>query len=60
MPEPAAAPLHEIRDIWKSFAGVHALRGASLSLRAGEVHALVGESGTGKQLHNLPGKLVAQ
>jgi ABC-type sugar transport system ATPase subunit len=48
MPEDAAAPLLEVREIWKSFAGVQALRGASLSLRGAEVHALVGENGAGK------------
>jgi len=32
----------------KAFAGVQALRDASLELRAGEVHALVGENGAGK------------
>jgi rhamnose transport system ATP-binding protein len=32
----------------KDYAGVHALRDASLEVRAGEVHALVGENGAGK------------
>ncbi|WP_062228127.1 sugar ABC transporter ATP-binding protein [Aureimonas frigidaquae] len=40
--------LLEARDIAKSFGPVHALRGASLSLRAGSVHAVLGENGAGK------------
>jgi len=34
--------------VFKHFDGVHALRGASFSVGAGEVHALMGENGAGK------------
>jgi ribose transport system ATP-binding protein len=44
----AATPLLEMRGIGKRFAGVTALRDVSLTARAGEVLALMGENGAGK------------
>lgn len=38
----------EMVGIHKRFAGVHALRGADLHVRAGTVHALIGANGAGK------------
>ncbi|HWL76831.1 sugar ABC transporter ATP-binding protein [Microbacterium sp.] len=45
------SPAHtvlEVRDIVKTYGGVRALGGVSLSLEAGEVHCLAGENGSGK------------
>ncbi len=42
------APLLSMEGITKSFPGVKALRGVSLSLQAGHVMAIVGENGAGK------------
>ena len=41
-------PILELRGVGKSFVGVKALHEADLRLRAGEVHALMGQNGAGK------------
>lgn len=43
-----AESLLEVSGVQKHFGGVAALRGASLEVRASEVHALMGENGAGK------------
>ncbi len=42
------APLLELRDVARHFAGVRALDGVSLSIGRGEIHCLAGENGSGK------------
>ena len=48
MEQSAPPALVEIRGMTKAFPGVQALLGVDLDLRAGEVHAVVGENGAGK------------
>ena len=44
----AAIPYLEIRNIQKSFGGVRALKGVSLSIEPGQIYHLMGENGCGK------------
>src|SRR5512147_3180923 len=43
-----AAIVLQAREISRAFPGVQALNGVGLTLRAGEVHALMGQNGAGK------------
>ncbi|MBQ8105393.1 MAG: ABC transporter ATP-binding protein [Afipia sp.] len=44
----AAPKLLSVEDLTKSYGGVHAVRGVSFSLAAGEILALIGPNGAGK------------
>ncbi len=48
MAQPDAPPILELRGISKSFGSVQALTDVDLTVRAGEVNALVGDNGAGK------------
>jgi putative multiple sugar transport system ATP-binding protein len=47
-PDARASTILEMRGITKTFPGVNALDNVNLAVRAGEIHAVVGENGAGK------------
>jgi branched-chain amino acid transport system ATP-binding protein/branched-chain amino acid transport system permease protein len=47
-PALAQGPVLEVESLSKHFGGIRAIAGASLAVRAGEIHALIGPNGAGK------------
>jgi ABC-type branched-subunit amino acid transport system ATPase component/ABC-type branched-subunit amino acid transport system permease subunit len=47
-PELPQGAVLELAAVEKHFGGIHAVGGASLAVRAGEIHALIGPNGAGK------------
>lgn len=47
-PKPAHGTVLDVSNVSKSFGGIRAVSGASLTLGAGEIHALIGPNGAGK------------
>ena len=47
-PPSASPPLLQLNNVSKSFGGIAALKDVDFTLKAGEIHGLVGENGAGK------------
>lgn len=45
---PSLSPVISVRNLWKSFPGVVALKNVNLDVFPGEIHAILGENGAGK------------
>ena len=48
MSDPVAAPILEVDRVFKRFGGIHAVNGATFSVRRGSITALIGPNGAGK------------